>query len=221
MLNNRRVLLTILGIVILIVAIAAGVFLVQRQQELREQAAPSTTISLLPASVNADIGQTFNLSVAIDTGVNTVTAAEVHVTYDPQIVQAQSVSPGGFLPVVLLPASTDNTTGKVSITVGSQPTDPKQGTGTLATITFKALSAGNANITFSAQTKAAGVGEQGDVLIGKSPATVLIAAAATAAPIKYISNLFSNFSSSRRWFRDTSANSNDSRYVNCNSDCKS
>ena len=175
--NSKKILLTIVGIIVLIAGIGAGVFLVQKQQELRKQAAPATNLSLLPASINTEIGQTFNLSVAIDTAANTVTAADIYVTYDPQVVEAQSIDPGSFLPVVLLPAATDNTIGKASITLGSSPTEPKQGTGTLATITFKALTAGTANITFSAQTQAAGVGEQGNVLTGTNPATVVIASA--------------------------------------------
>lgn len=180
---NKKLIFSIAGIVILLIALGVGVFLVSRQQELREKAAPATTLSLNPGQKSVKTGETFILSVVVDTGQNSVTASELNIGFNPQIVEVQNVSAGTFLPVILLPATTDNVNGKTSLTLGSQPTEPKQGTGTLATITWIAKSAGNASIAFLPQTQVAGVGETGNVLVSTNQSIVTIAqTAATTSP---------------------------------------
>lgn len=184
----QKKILAIIGLLIFIAAIPIGVLLVQRTQEIRERAAPATNLSLTPVQASYDAGQTFTLSVNINTGTNLVAATELHITFNPQVVEAQKISAASFLPVVILPGTINNTAGQATITIGSQPTEPKTGTGTLATIKFRGKVAGSANIAFGSATKVTDAKDQ-NVLAGTSPSTITIAAvipspaaAATASP---------------------------------------
>ena len=65
--NNKAIVIGAIIFTILLAGIVAGVYLVQQQQELREKAAPATTISFLPQTKTAEVGETVKLSVNIDT----------------------------------------------------------------------------------------------------------------------------------------------------------
>lgn len=164
------------GLVLLLVSIPLGVFLVSQRQGLPGKAVPATTLSLYPATVTKEINQTFILEVKIDTGENQTTAAELHLNFDPNKLEGQSISVGTFLPVVLVTGNINQATGKASITLGSQPAEPKRGQGTLAFITFKTKAVpGTTQVSFDPTTQVAGVGEAGNVLTGTSPASITIA----------------------------------------------
>lgn len=164
------------GLVLLLVSIPLGVFLVSQRQGLPGKAVPATTLSLYPTAVTKETNQIFILEVKINTGENQVTAAELHLSFDSSKLEGQSISEGTFLPVKLVPGSINQATGKASITLGSQPAEPKRGQGTLAFITFKTKTVpGTTQVSFDSTTQVAGVGEAGNVLTGTSPASITIA----------------------------------------------
>lgn len=183
--KNKRVISLLIGIFLLL-SIPVTIFLVLQSQELRKKAAPATVISVQPSAVSKQLNDTFSVAVAINTGDNTVSAAELIITFDSSILEAHSLSAGDFLTVVLVPGAVTATTA--TITLGSPPATPKKGSGTLATVSFKAKGvAGSTQIGFGSGTRVAGIGEQGDVLVGKTPGTVVIAEesapSATPTPI--------------------------------------
>lgn len=147
-----------------------------QRQELRARAAPATTLSFSPASLIVAPNQTFTLNILINTDTNQVTATEVRVAFDNTKLQAQSLTAGTFLPVVLLPGSIDQTQGKASITLGSG-TSPKQGSGILATMVFRATTPTGASPTNIVLTgsQVAAIGEPGNVITQLSPAYITIA----------------------------------------------
>lgn len=148
------------------------------QQELRSQAVPATTLTFDPNEATKTVGETFTLSVTINTGSNSVSGAELHIQYDSSKLTAVSIDIADepFLPLVLVDGTAAG--GFAFITLGSQPDKPKKGTGTLATITFRATaSTGGAPtlVKFTTDTRIAGTGEIGNVLASQpAPASITI-----------------------------------------------
>lgn len=179
---NRKILVSGLVLVLLLVGLGAGLLLVQRQQDIREKAAPASTLSILPPTKTVEEGEAFSLSVSINTAENVVTAAELYITYDKDKLTLESVTPGTFLPVELVRPAINNAAGTASMTFGAQPANPPQGSGVLATLNFKALSSGSARVGFGSQTQATGIDETTNVIVGMSSSNVLIAASAAPSP---------------------------------------
>lgn len=156
-------------ILLLLIAIPATVFLVQRQQELRSRAEPATTVSFEPATKTVAIDETFSLNVLMDTGANSLSNAEIHLTFDPAKLQATEIKPGSFMPHRLVDSTPNNTTGRASIFVdtlseGAGPdsvpfTKKSNGPKPVVVITFKAKAETGAtptNVGFAPETKAFG-----------------------------------------------------------------
>lgn len=161
---------------------------VEESQEIRIKAVSSTTLSLQPPTLIKAPNETFSLDVRIDTGNNRVSAAEIHLSFNPNKLRGEEFVKGEFLPVLLVNGDINNTTGHASIIVGSDPTNPKQGTGRVAKITFTALATtGNSptTVTFTDQTRVAAVGETGNVIVNTSPASVTVSNANLTFKIKF------------------------------------
>jgi hypothetical protein len=137
------------------------------------QTAPQGNVSLMldPASVDTTAGKTFSVAVNIDTKDDTVSATEVHLTFDPNYLEATSVKGGTFLPVLL---QQNTGAGTAMIAVGSNPTDPKKGTGTVATVTFTAKKSGSTMISFDKATAVAAIHKTGTVLSSTTGSSVTI-----------------------------------------------
>ncbi len=173
----------ILVILLLLLAIPASVFLVAQRQELRKRAAPATTLSIVPATLTKAPGDVFTMEVKIDTGVNQVIATEISLTFDPEKLEAQSITNGSLFPNILTSGLVDR--GVTSISVGAASSaQPVTGTGTAAVVRFKALAGTGdtpATIRFGPNTFVGGLGESGkNILIGSNPSRVTISGSATA-----------------------------------------
>lgn len=173
----RKIVGIVLGI-ILVAAVPLTVLLVGQRQELRKKAAPATTLSLVPSTVTKKAGDVFTLEAQMDTGENRVVAVEIHVVYDPAVLEAQTITNGPLFPNVLASGVVER--GTASISVGAATTtNPVTGTGTAATIRFKALAQTDApvSIRFAANTFAGSLGEgTTNVLVGTQPASITITA---------------------------------------------
>lgn len=169
---NRKI-VGIATLLIMLVALPVSVLLVRQRQELRREAAAATTLSLLPSSLAVQPGEQFSLEVTIDTGSNTVSAADLVITFDSSKLTATGITAGTFLPVILAPGAV--TSGTATIILGSLPEAPMRGTGVLATVTFTANNVGIATVRFAATTQVAAIGESGNVLSGTQEAAVSIA----------------------------------------------
>ncbi len=178
----KKVTLLIVGL-LLLGAIPATVFLVGQRQELRKKAAPATTLSLTPATITKQVGDTFTVEVAIDTAENQVVAAELHIVFDPAILEATTIANGPLFPNVLASGVVER--GTATITVGAvNAAQPVKGAGTAATIRFKALAATTApvSVRFASNTFVGSLGEGAvNVLVGSTPASVTITGDGTIA----------------------------------------
>lgn len=167
---------------LLIIPIVATFFLakeVQKNQSLRSRAG-SVVLSLSSNNQNPQPGETFIVAVGIDTKGASVSASDIEIKYDPTLLELVSWKAGGFLPVILLPASSSADT--LTLTVGSEPTDPKSGMGVLAEATFKTKAEGQTGITFTPNTAVAAVGQQDNVVGELNPLQLTLGTIATQPP---------------------------------------
>lgn len=175
----KKILLIISALIILI-GIPVTVYLAQRQQELRSRAAPATTLSFSPSTLNKAPGDVFSLDVTIDTGLNQIVVAEIHLTFDDTKLEAQTITNSPLFPSILTQGVIDK--GAASITVGAPNSkQPIQGKGTVAVVKFKALASTDVTtsvpttITFSPATYITSIVEGStNVLIGTTPANITI-----------------------------------------------
>lgn len=172
--------LPIIGVIILLVALPLAVFLIKQRQEWQMKAAPATVLSLDPAVLSKDIGESFQVNVKINTNENKVVGADIKLVYDPSILEATSITASSFLDSPqILKNTIDSSTGLISFSIASFT--EKQGTGILAVVNFKGLAAGTSTVTFGAGNSVAGIGET-EALSNTSSGTYTIGAAAPASP---------------------------------------
>lgn len=160
----------------LIAAVPFSVWILRNRQEIRSRAAPATTLAIIPSDITIDPGETVSLTVHIDTGGNSVTAAKIAIEYDPSYVEMLSISNGPQFPTVLSAGAISD--GVAEIYVGAASTaQPVTGTGTAASFTVAALddARGQTTIRFSPQTFVSGLGESSpNVLVQTASALVTV-----------------------------------------------
>jgi hypothetical protein len=118
-------------------------------------------LRLTPASATVERGQTLTIDVRLDTGDGeAVNALEADLSYSATILDYQSTHINGT--VWGITASSTGGDGKVSIQVGS--TTPVSGDQLVATVTFTAAAAGDANIAFASTSAAVGATTNTNVL---------------------------------------------------------
>ncbi|OGG14947.1 hypothetical protein A2875_03220 [Candidatus Gottesmanbacteria bacterium RIFCSPHIGHO2_01_FULL_46_14] len=174
-------LLLMVSILVVMVAIPVTIYLVSQRQELRKKAAPATTLAFSPASTAKAVGSEFSMEVHINTGDNQVIATELHIAFDPEKLEAITLTNGALFPNVLTSGLVE--AGTASITVGAPSNaQPVHGQGTVAVVRFKALAPTSTPITvsFASTTLVSGLGEGStNVLTGTTPGKITITGAST------------------------------------------
>ena len=178
----KRVVLILITL-LLVTALPATIYLVSRNQEIRKKAAPATTLSLIPSTLSKNVGDEFTLDVRMDTASNQIIAVQLKVTYDATKLEAEWIHNGTMFPNILSSGTVQN--GVVSIALGAtNTTTPITGTGTVATIKFKALAptTGPISIRFDQQETFVGALNEGstNALQSSIPATVTIAGSSSS-----------------------------------------
>ena len=109
----------------------------------------SPHLSFTPTTKSEVLGNSFEISINVDTGGKSIGSVDAIIEYDQNLLEVVSVSEGLFFPTV---TSTTATLGKIKI-YGIADTDaPKTGTGVLAIITLKGKSTGTALVSFTCQS---------------------------------------------------------------------
>ncbi|MEK7521370.1 MAG: cohesin domain-containing protein [Patescibacteria group bacterium] len=177
---NKKVIIALVTLLLLLVGLGVGVFLVRQTQEVRKKAAPASSIEILPKSPTASAGQEFTLSVNMKTSTNEISGAELHITFDADKLTLRDFLPTTSLPTVFVSPKIDNTAGTASMTLGAQPSNLFSGEGMIATLKFQAKSlSGSARVDFAPQTLATALSETQDVLVSKTGAQVTVLASST------------------------------------------
>ncbi len=171
----KRIVLIIVSL-IMVLAIPISVFVAMRSQEVRKKAAPATTLTLTPTTLTKAVGEEFTLEAQMNTGSNQIVAVDLALSFDPTKLEAEWIHNGTMFPNILSSGVVGN--GTVSIALGAtNTTTPVTGTGTVATIRFKALAATTAPIAvrFTTDTFAGALNEGStNALTSTIPSTITI-----------------------------------------------
>src|SRR3989344_464812 len=195
LLKNKKAILSILGLLIIIGGTVAGFILVKKNQEIREEAAPATTLRFSPPSISKNPGDSFDISVQINTSgsgsQNSVTVYKTVITFNPAIFEVTSVQKSPFAASLneTIPGvdKTDNTEGKITTQAHTLNKDNAlKGEGELLRISGKVkdtATAGSYSFEFASDTKIAGLDEGGvNLLTDKSSGGVIVLATVAASP---------------------------------------
>lgn len=140
-----------------------------------------SVLSLLPNPVNVVPGGAGKVDVEINTSDNPVTAVQLELSYDPKVLSNVVVVPGPlFQGAVVLINKNDPATGKYTYAFGRTPQQtPVQGTGIVATITFRAAaSAQPSQLTLLPTTLVTARGVATSVLKSSSGTQVVVSSGA-------------------------------------------
>lgn len=180
----KRIVIILISLITLI-AIPASVLLTMKSQELRKKASPATTLTLTPTTLNKAVGEEFTLEVRMDTADNQIVAVDLKLSFDPEKLEAEWIHNGTMFPNILSSGTVG--TGTIAMALGAtNTTTPITGTGTVATIKFKALAATTSPVAvrFTADTFVGALNEGGtNALTSTIPATITIGGTATGTVI--------------------------------------
>jgi len=151
--------------------ILVSMFSLQSTKDIRSRASLSgPTLSLVPARIAGSVGKTLSVGLTLDTNSDAISAAYVHLTYDPAALEIYEFSPTSLLPVVLRPVSIID--GNVTITLGVTPTAPFRGAGILGSFTVKILKNGTYPIQFSQDSIVTVLGRSSNALTSSMGTTI-------------------------------------------------
>lgn len=105
----------------------------------------AATLKFDPTTVSVKSGDTFDVKVNVDPQSEQITSVDAYVLYDSAILTPQTVTYGTYFPQVL--HDIKSTMVYVGATIQS-PNDFRTGTGTIATITFKAIAGGTVTLQY-------------------------------------------------------------------------
>lgn len=121
----------------------------------------AASLSLSPATASKAVNDTFNVDIILDTGGEAISGATAIITYDTTKLQVQDnvsvIDPACTTSVNITPGSifstpltncVDSSASTIRFDSGSLGT-AYTGRGTMATISFRALAAGNAAVNFT------------------------------------------------------------------------
>jgi len=163
----------------------------RQSQEIPESsAAPESIITLLPSTTTPLAGDTFTVDVDVNTFTNEVGSARIDIDYSTDAIEIVSVDviPGSFFTNPGEDIDSNSTTNTIAVHFLPPPTDSPVGpnaTGTLATLTFLAQTAGqsaNINLVNTSYLGAIDNGLPENVILGTTPSINISVAALSPTP---------------------------------------
>ncbi len=168
---------------------------IQPGMQVAQVSPTPATLTLSPSTNSVALNGTFTVNIVLNTGGQATYGVDINrLHYNPsllQVVDADAatagvqITPGVLMPVVFVNAA-DNIAGTVQFSQVANPGTTYTGSGTLASITFKAIAGGTSNVTFDftlgsgTDSNVAGLG--GDLLGGVGSGTYTGVAPDTTAP---------------------------------------
>jgi len=121
------------------------------------QSVLAATLSVSPASGNYQVGNTFNVSIILDTQAVNSHGVDIHyLNYNPALLEIQDAATttgiqisAGSLFFNTQVNSVNASLGQIDFSQLTTDSEVYNGSGTLATITFRVLAAGTASLTFN------------------------------------------------------------------------
>lgn len=106
-----------------------------------------TVLSLSPAEQTVTAGVPSSINIDVATGNNSITGAQIELSYDPTALRNVSIVPANFFPppvVELYKPKIDLKNGRISYALAISPNQTsRSGTGTLATLKFTPVLSGS------------------------------------------------------------------------------
>jgi hypothetical protein len=117
----------------------------------------AATLSVSPSSQSVNVGDTFSVTVNLDTQGTSIDGVDLrYLNYNPALLQVQDalsssgiqITPGSLMAMTLA-NSVDTNLGRITFSQVAAGGNKYSGSGALASISFKALAVGTANLTFN------------------------------------------------------------------------
>lgn len=111
----------------------------------------AATLEFSPSSQTVSDGETFTVDIIIDADGSRITGTDVYVQYDPSVVQPTSdpVELGTYFPVGTEQSPSDQIANSIYINgFVTDPADFREGSGTLASVTFRKVGAAGGVLEF-------------------------------------------------------------------------
>ncbi len=162
--GGERKRLLVLGSVFLagIIGIVVTLLLLRTSQDLRSQASLSgPTLSLVPSQKTGVVGESFPVNILVDTHTDSISAVELHLSYDSKLLKITGFTTGSILPVVLKPESHDAST--INVVLGVRPESPFKGSGILGTLNVQILGT-SSDVKILSTTQVASIGKTTNTL---------------------------------------------------------
>lgn len=145
-------------------------------------AAGAATLSLSPTNVSVKTGDSFSLSVAVTPNGESLDTARVNLSWDASKLEALAFDLGSLFPNLSPSNSISNSAGTLTYGVYKFGT-PVTSSGTLATVTFRALKSGSATVSVASDSKLISDGaEKMSSTLGKATITITGTDAKASAP---------------------------------------
>src|SRR3989344_6583540 len=153
---NVRKYLPVVILIFVLFSIYITLTLTRQRQEIREEAAPATTLRFNPGSIVAAPGATVILPIEMTTGINQIAGVELHVAYDPTKFDLVSFEKTAAV-YEQIPETAP--AGSAVLNVLSNPAQPISGTLVIANLTLQAKTGvtGTESISFTPETQAAAI----------------------------------------------------------------
>lgn len=171
----------IIAIFLLLVGVVSGIVLVQRPQELRREAAATTSLSFSPSSQTKWTGDSVNFSVVMNTAANQVVGMDLQISYDPSVLTVTSISKGSGITAfdTVIRNTIDNTSGKINYSLFSVDKTKAVSGSNLTVLTISATvkgtaTAGTYSITLTPETSIAALTEGQNVVANKTNGTLVV-----------------------------------------------
>ena len=105
----------------------------------------AATLNFDPTTSAPAVDETFSVAITMDAGADQIAGTDIYIDYDKTLVSVQSVTSGDYFPLV----GNTPSEGRLYISgVVANQGEFKTATGTVATVIFKALKAGTAELVF-------------------------------------------------------------------------
>src|SRR3989344_2798285 len=95
-LRNKKTIFSIIVGVLILISLPVALFLLNRQQDIRQRAASTTTLSIIPDSTDQTVGNAFDAKIMLDTGTNQITAVDLELTFNKDLIAIDAFTPVGL-----------------------------------------------------------------------------------------------------------------------------
>lgn len=170
MVNKKNKPLLILSLILSLFAVVFSVYFVSKIKESAKKSGASGNVALVfePNEITTSLNTPLDLKIRVNPFTDSVTAVELHLFYDKNLMSIESITESSDFPTLLKSAVIDNNLGEATITLGvgaDTVAHPVTSLTDLVNLSIKTKAAyGDATIKVDLASKVAVVGSDIDAL---------------------------------------------------------